>query len=512
MYRKIAKNTGIVSLGTLTSRILGALRDAIIANYFGTSGVLESFLVAFRIPNIFRDLFGEGFSDAIATPTFSQIAHDRKKLVALGEKVLSLLTVTLAVFTLLGIIFAKYLVVLIAPGFLTDPEKFAMTVSYTRVTFIYLFFIGLISLMSSLLYALKRFFIPAFLPMLFNASLIVGLVFFSRYFQHYILVVSVIIAGLIQYIVVYWGLRHQHLTLRFRWGEGFGDPQIKTMLRRFFPRVGASVVYHLNVFIDTVFSSLSWIVGEGGVAAIYYANRIIQFPLALISVSLARVIIVDLSGFGGHKNMDEFKRLFVFAIRNMFFFIVPLSIVFLFMPYEIIEVIFLRGRFGRDSLGITGSVLFFYSWGLLPFCTVKLLVHSFYSLKDTVTPAKISAIALVVNVVLSAILMFPLRISGVALASSIAASLQTLLLYRALIGKIGPIPWREIVYDTVKLLLLGGVIAVVVKVFWVWGPDVNKYWKCGIDVILGGTIFIIIGMILRLDQFNHLKRWILPKK
>ncbi len=511
MYKKIIRNTGIVSAGTLISRLLGAARDIFIAHYFGTSAILEAFLVAFRIPNVLRHLFGEGFSDAVATPVFSEYRKNPQELSRLGSKVFSLLLVVLVGCTVLGIFLAKYLVILIAPGFLTDPAKFLLTVSFTRVTFLYLLFIGLIAVMSSLLYALKKFFIPAFLPAVFNLAVITGLIFFSQYFRRYILVISVIAAGLIQYILVYIGIRRLRLDIRFHWGKGFGDLQIRRMLKLFFPRVGASVIYHLNVFIDTIFSSLSWIVGQGALAAIYYANRIVQFPLALISVSIARVIIFDLSGFHGDRNLTDFKRLFVFAMRNMLFFILPTSIILLIMSGEVLDVIFVRGNFGTEALNLTTPVLGFYSLGLIFFCSVKLLVHSFYSLKDTATPAKISAIALLINVLLSAALMFPLRIGGVALASSISAFVQTVILYRILVEKIGPLPWRNIRSEIVRLCLLGGTVGAAVKLFWFWSPFSSKYINAGIDLVGGAVIFILCGIILGIEQIRYVKQWILRK-
>ena len=162
------------------------------------------------------------------------------------------------------------------------------------------------------------------------------------------------------------------------------------MKRLFVPRIWSGIVYHLNVFIDTVFASLSWIVGEGALAAIYYANRIIQFPLALIAVSLARVVIVDMADFHHAQEPDAFKRVFVFALQNILFFIIPISLVFLCVPYEILDVLFGRGEFGPESLAITSPVLFYYAWGLLFFCLARLFIHAFYSLQDTSTPARIA--------------------------------------------------------------------------------------------------------------------------
>jgi len=422
MRAKIIKNTYTLGLGTLFSRILGFVRDILIARFFGTSGLLEAFIVSFRLPNIFRSIFAEGFSDSVATPVLSEYQKDRQQIFKLGSHLLSLFFVVLLIFTILGAIFAKFLVILIAPGFVSQVSKFNLAVSFTRITFIYLFLISLTSVMISLLYSLKKFFIPAINPAFLNLSFIVGIIFFSQFFENYILIACVLTAGVIQLIFPYLALRKQGFRFQFNFFQALKNSVVSRMLKLFLPRIWSSLIYHLSVFVDTIFSSLTLIVGAGALAAVYYANRLIQFPFALIALSISRVAIVDLSSYHSQGNSGDFKKLFVFSFQNIIFFIIPLSIIFICIPDAIISVIFARGAFDLYSLQMTSSVLFFYSFGLFFFCAIKLLVNSFYSLKDTVLPAKTASFSLVVNIVLSAILMFPLKIGGVALGSSLAAA------------------------------------------------------------------------------------------
>lgn len=510
MLRKAIKNTYILSLGTLFSRILGFIRDVLIANFFGTADILEAFLVAFRLPNIFRSLFAEGFSDSVATPVLSEYQKDKRKIFDIGSNLVSLSVVALLIVTFLGIVFAKQFVMLIAPGFIAEGAKFNLAVSFTRITFIYLFFIGLSSAIISILYSLKKFFAPAFTPAFLNISFIVGILFFSRFFKNYILAICVVAAGILQLVFPFISLKKEGFVCRFNLFRALADKQIRRMLKLFIPRIWSSLVYHMSIYIDTIFSSLSFIVGQGALAAVYYANRLIQFPFALIALSIARVAIVDLSSYHSRGNMEEFKKLFVFSFQNIIFFIVPISLVFAFIPRGIIEVVFARGKFGSHSLDMTSLVFFFYSLGLFFFCGIKLLVNSFYSLKDTKLPAKTATLALLVNIALSAILMFTLGISGVALGSSLAAMFNFFLLYYFLKKRIGYIDWQDTGKQFLKVFILGIVTGLSCR-FILDTLLVGKYLRMSIALVSGLFIFILGGYLLGLRHISYLKQWILKR-
>ncbi|MBU2103249.1 MAG: murein biosynthesis integral membrane protein MurJ [Candidatus Omnitrophica bacterium] len=452
MFKKVIKNTTIISAGTLASRVLGFIRDILIARFFGTSDILEAFLVAFRLPNIFRSIFAEGFTDSVATPVLSEYQNEREKLFEVGNHLLLIFSIVLSCFTILGIVFSKYLVLGFAPGYAANVEKFTLAVSFTKITFIYLLLISLSSIAVSILYALKKFFVPAINPIFLNVVFIPGILLFGNSLKTYILVICVLVAGffellfpcvaLARYGFVFTFVR-QIRDIRVSVATAFRDPTIRRMLKLFLPRVWSSVVYHLNVFLDTVFASLTFITGAGALAGIYYANRLIQFPFALIALAIAPVIVVDFSSYHKEGNTQDFKKLLVFSFQNIVFFIVPVSVVFVCIPDIILDVLFKRGEFGVSSLAITSSVLFFYSFGLFFFCLIKLFVTTFYSLKDTVTPARTATIALIINGVASAILMFPLKIGGVALGTSLAAIVNCILLYRALTRRLGVIDWGD---------------------------------------------------------------------
>lgn len=511
MLKKVIKNTYILGLGTLCSRILGFIRDMLLASFFGTSGMLEAFIVSFRLPNMFRSIFAEGFSDSVATPVLSEYQTDKKKIFELGNHLISFFTVILIIVVVLGVIFAKFLVTIIAPGFAAESFKFNLAVSFTRITFVYLFFIGLSANIVSVLYSLKKFFIPAIVPAFLNISFIVGIIFFSRFFNNYILVICVLAAGIVQLVFLFIFLEREGFKLRFNFFKSLRESEIIRMLKLFVPRIWSSIIYHLSVLVDTMFSSLTSIVGSGALASVYYANRLIQFPFALIALSVSRVAIVDLSSYHRQGNMDDFKKLFVFSFQNIIFFIIPLVSIFLFISEDIIDVIFARGKFDMESLSMTASVLFFYSLGLFFFCSIKLLVNSFYALKDTALPAKIAAVSLIVNVILSAVLMFPLKISGVALGSSLAAAFNFFFLYYFLRKRIGKIDWQDTRGQFFKIIFLSVIMGAGAHIFLSF-LTLNKYMNMFIIVTFLAVVFITGGHILGLRQINYLKRWIKERR
>lgn len=508
MFRKIIRNTTLVGLGTLSSRILGLIRDVLLAQIFGTCAIFEAFVVAFQIPNVFRSIFAEGFVDSVALPTLATYANKPKEMFGLANHLITVFALFSLVLTVVGIAFSKYIVYLLAPGFIAQPDKLALAISFTRITFLYLFFITVAANTNALLYAMKRFFIPAFNPVLLNVVFIVGLVFFARRVPEYTLMGCVLVGGLLQAYVPLHFLRKEGFVVKLQVKAAFTNIEVLHMLRLFVPRIWASIVYQLSVFIDTVYSSFTLVVGQGALAAIYYGSHFIQLPLSLIAMSLSRVILVDLSQSYNQKDMLKFKRILVFSFQNNNFFVLPIAIVILAIPKTIIDVVFKRGVFNADSLEITSSVLCAYGVGLLFFCMIKVFVHAFYALKDTVTPAKVATISLLVNVIVSGALIYPLKISGVALGSSIAAMLNCYLLYRKLIKVIGAFDWEETKRQFLCLAGISFVMVIVMKCLLLVLPF-NKYLNFSLVSFVGLGIFLILGHFIGLKQIAFLKKWII---
>lgn len=511
MFQKIIKDTSVSSLGTLISRLLGFVRDIIFAYWFGTSVVLEAFLVAFRLPNLFRSIFGEGFADSIAVPVMAEYRGDKRRIFEMGNQLNSLFFVVLSAVTALGIIFSKYLVLILAPGFLNQADKFNLAVSFTRITFVYLLLIALSVNLSTVLYSLKKFFIPSVTPAFLNISFIIGIIFFSRFFEIYILVFCVVAAGVLQIIFPYIFLRKEGFFLKFEFKNYLKDQDIIRMIKLLPPRVWASVSYHLSVILDTVLCSFSSLAGQGALAAVHYASHLIQFPLAFIVLSISRVIIVDLSSCYKEEKMDDFKKIFVFSFQNIVFFIIPISVIFMFLPREIIDVLYKRGGFDMASLAVTSSLFFSYALGLFFFCFIKLQVTAFYALKDTLVPARTTTTALLINAVSSVLLMFPFKAAGVALGSSLAAGCNVIFLHRALIRKIGWIDWQDTKLQFIKVFVLSILSGSISRVLW-GSLGYSRYLKLAVVLGVVSVIFIIGGDFLGVKQIRYVKGYIFKRK
>ncbi len=494
----------------MLSRIFGFIRDILMASFFGTSAGLEAFIVAFKIPNLFRSVFAEGFSDSVATPLLSSYRKEKDKMLSIGQDLICVLTFLLLFFTLAGILTSRYLVAAVAPGFIADSYRFGLAVSFTRLTFFYLFLIGLASNLNALLYAYKKFFIPAFSPVFLNLSFIAGILIFANILGEGVLVYSALAGGVLQLLFSFFALRKRNFRLKFNLKESLANQQIIKMFKLFVGRLFSSIIYELSVIVDTIFSSLSFIVGQGALASIYYANRLIQFPFAVVILSLSRVVMVDLSVYAKEGKIGEFKKLLIFSFQNIIFFILPVSVVFLFISTPIIEIVFARGQFSLDALNLTSSALFFYSFGLFFFCGIKLMVNSFYALSDTKTPAKTAGLALLANILLSGILIFPLRIGGVALGSSLAAAFNFFLLYFFLRKKVGAVGFSKLRSYFLRVFLLS----------LVWGGVANRLWLLEaspyLKILVIGTAGLVLlglgGYLLGIRQVRLFWLWILKKK
>lgn len=516
--KKIAASAALIGFATFLSRILGFLRDIIIAGLFGTGALAQAFVVSFRIPNLLRDLVGEGASNAAIVPVLSEynLRNDRAKFFELVTVLFNLISAVLFLIVVLGVLLSPFIVRLIAPGFNSDAEKFAATVNLTRFIFPYIFFIGLTAYSMGVLNTMKHFSTPAFGPCLFNISMIVCVAFLTKGFGVYSLAIGVLIGGVLQLGVQALALYFKGMRIKNEWR--FFHPEAKKIGRLLVPRAVGSGVYQLNVFIDTVLASLSRIVGDGGVAAIYYSNRLIQFPMAIFGVALAQAALPTLSEHAADNDLAKLRDAISFSLCSILLVTIPASVGLLILGKDIIEVLFKRGEFSAYSADITYLALFFYSFGLFAFGGVKVLTSGFYSMKDTRTPVKSASIALVVNVVLNVILMFPLKIGGLALASSIASVVNFSMLYGLLKKKIGSLDTRRIVSLSYKAVLASILMGVVVYFLGVGiGISKNaafsqKALRLCFLITCGIISYITASLFLKVEEMKGLLKWLVTRR
>ena len=464
-HRHLAKSAGTIGALTGVSRVLGFVRDMVIATAFGTGLGAEAFVVSFKIPNLLRDLVGEGAANSAFVPVMTECRekHPRDfwKLVSTLFLIMSLVLLFLMA---LGILFTPQLVALLAPGFLqsVDPEKFPLTVKLTRTIFPYIFLIGLSALAMGVLNTLKEFKSSALGPALLNVCIIVAAYFFEPRFGPMALVFGVLLGGVCQlaYQVPPLLKNGFHLT-----APSFERGFVRKIGKLLLPRAFGSALYQINIFVDSILASFETWVGVGGQSALYYSNRIFQLPLAIIGVSLAQAILPIFSTQIVRGDHEGFRNTLTAALRSLMFLVIPASLGLVVWAKPIVRTLFEHGKFDAYSTEITSGALFYYAFGLLSCCLIKIFVNAFYSMQDTRTPVKTMLFSVVLNVALSLLLMKSLKIGGLALASSISATVNLFLLYYFLRKKIGPLDERRLLGDFFKILMAGAVMVLVALVY-----------------------------------------------
>lgn len=513
-HRVLAKSAGIISGLTGISRVLGFVRDLVIASAFGTGVNAEAFVVSFKIPNLLRDLVGEGATNSAFVPVLTE-CHEKKKdeYWQLVSTLFLIMTGVLIGLSVLGVIFSSQIVALIAPGFThsADPEKFPLAVKLTRVIFPYIFLIGLSALAMGVLNSLKEFTSSAFGPILMNLSMIAAGFFFERYYGAMALVIGVLVGGALQL-----GCQIPALLKRgFRLTRPrFNHEAARKIWKLLIPRAMGSALYQINVFVDSILASFEGIVGVGGQSALYYSNRLFQLPLAIFGVALAQAILPTFSIQIVRGDIKGFKETFSFALRTLMMIVLPASAGLIVFAKPIIRIIFEHGRFNAYSTTITSNALFYYGFGLLSCCFIKILVNAFYAMQDTRTPVKTMAFAVGLNVILSLIFMRDLKIGGLALASSLSATVNAGMLYFMLRKKVGSLDGRRVCSSFLKILsaslLMGAATYGYDRGVLETHLSSPTYWQ-GVYLVIGILLSVLfylgVAFLFRIEEMRNFFRW-----
>lgn len=506
--KSVIKSAGIIGFATLCSRLLGFIRDVVIARLFGVYVYAQAFVIAFKIPNLLRDLAGEGAANAAFVPVFSEynLKHAREEFWELAGVVLNLVLVALMALTVLGVVFSPLIVRLIAPGFIADPYKLETTVKLSRIIFPYILLIGLAAYAVGLLNSLKHFAIPAFAPCLLNISIIVFALLFGEGIKG--LALGVLAGGVLQLAVQIPVLYKKGFRLKlFR---RFKHPAAALIGKLMLPRLLSSSIYQLNNFVDSIFGSLAWVVGEGGVAVLYFSYRLIQFPLGIFSNALSQAILPTFSTQALEESRAKLKQTLSFGLRAVFFVMLPASCGFMALSGPIVLTLFGGGRFDMNSARLTANALFFYSIGLFAYGATKILQSCFFALKDTLTPAKVSGLALAVNIILNSIFMFPLKIGGLALATSVSGINTFFILFFILRKRLGDFGTKEIAASFARILAAS--ICMAGLSLFVSGAIPNKFLSLSASVISGILSYIIFCFIFRVSEMRELWKLVVNRK
>ncbi|MGB0380752.1 MAG: murein biosynthesis integral membrane protein MurJ [Luminiphilus sp.] len=514
----------VVGAATMTSRVLGLVRDVVLAALIGASSNADAFFVAFKIPNFLRRLFAEGAFAQAFIPVLAETREEGglQAVKALTDRVAGVLGGTLLLLTALTIMAAPLVAMIFAPGFSRDAAKLALTAELIRLTFPYLFLISMTGFAGAVLNAYGRFAVPAFTPVLLNLSLISAALFVAPLMQEpvHALALGVLIAGLLQLLFQLPFLYGLELLPRPRWDtQASGVRRILTLM---VPALFGVSVSQINLLLDTVLASL---LPAGSVSWLYYSDRLTELPLGVFAIAIATVILPALSsqqalaqasGEQGDRARDVFAATLHWAIRCVMFIALPATLALLILADPILSTLFQYGAFGAADVEKAGYSLRAYTLGLTAFMLVKVLAPGFYARQDMKTPVRIGIIAMVANMVMNPLFIFPLMWwfdlghVGLAVATSLSAWLNAGLLYRGL-NREGVLRVPDDGSGYGLMLMIG--LGTMGFVLWLLTPELSWWLNGGMTervvamsglVVAGvlGYVLPLYAMGLRLHQFR----------
>ncbi len=394
----LLSSTYVFSFFTLISRVLGYLRDILIASFLGASIIADAFFVAFRLPNTFRRLFAEGTFNAAFIPSYTSVKNEnKKKAKKFADEVVSLLTLILFFVVLLAEIFTPYLVYLIAPGFLENTEKYNLAVEFTRITFPFLLFVSLSSFFSGILNSNNKFAAAAAAPIILNIILILSLII-SYYFDLNFakqLSYGVTLSGIIQLVfLMYFTNRHYKLSFYFKIKL---SRKVKFFFKKLLPSILSSGVTQINILVGTIIASFE----TSAVSYLYYADRIYQINLALAGIAVGTVSLPVLSRAFKKKNNLKISNIQSRSVELSLLLSIPASLGLILASEEIVNALFGYGSFNLENVKMTASALKYFGYGVPAFALIKILSNFFFARNNTKTPFYISTFIVALNIFLS---------------------------------------------------------------------------------------------------------------
>lgn len=428
----LLKALATVSAMTLLSRILGFVRDFVIARAFGAGVATDAFFVAFRLPNLLRRLFAEGAFSQAFVPILAEYKNRRGEddTQTLINHVATLLGLVVLAITAIGVVLAPVIIYVSAPGFSSQPDKFALTVQLTRITFPYIFFMSLVALAGGILNTWGRFAVPAFTPVLLNLSFIVMALFAAPWFDSPVMALAwgAFIGGAVQ---LAWQVPFLKKIGRLpRFSFTLKDPGVNRILMLMLPALLGVSVSQVSLLINTIFASF---LPHGSVSWLYYADRLMEFPSGLLGAALGTILLPSLSRLHATDQCQEFSALLDWGLRLTLLLTLPAALGLMLLATPLIATLFLHGAFTAQDVLHTRSALVAYSVGLTGLILVKVLAPGFYARQDIRTPVKIALGTLLATQLMNLLFIGPLAHAGLALSIGLASCLNALFLYRGLV-------------------------------------------------------------------------------
>ena len=509
----LERSAAVIGVATMTSRVLGLVRDQTLAYFFGAGNAMDAFYVAFRIPNLMRDLFAEGTMSAAFVPTFTRrlVTEGRGAAWRLGTQLITALIVITGSLVLVGIIFAEPLTRLFAADFSEEPGKFELTVEMTRVMLPFLTLVAVAAACMGMLNSLHRFFAPALSPAMFNISLILSAIVLvpqmprAGFEPIMAIPFGVVVGGVGQIAVQYWVLRREGFRYRVRLDPT--DHGLREVLGLMGPGTIAGAALQLNLLVNTI---LATSLGTGAVSWLTYAFRLMYLPIGVFGVSIATAALPVLSRHAAVGDLLQVRRTISHGLRLMLMLMVPATVGLIVMAVPIVRLIFERGSFTATDTQATALALACYAPGIVGYAAVRLAVPSFYALGTSLTPALVSVASVGLNIALNLVLVRVLGYQGLALGTAIAALSNAALLLALLRRRLGGL-------EGVRLANSFGRITVAATVMGaaVWQADqwFTAHWLgaglgrqvliVGVEVGTGLAVLGAAARVLGIDEFNQ---------
>ena len=471
---RLVRSAGVVGLATMSSRALGLVRDLVLAHLFGASHEMDAYTVAFRFPNLLRDLFAEGAMSAAFVPTFTRVLTTEGKAAAwrLGNLVITALLVVTGAIAALGILFAWPIVGLAAADYAAVPGKLELAVSLARVMFPFLTLIAVAVGLMGMQNSLGRFFVPAFSPAMFNIGTLATMAVLIPVFRAhgvraiYAVAIGALAGGLGQVVVQWPGLRREGFRFRPRFdGRDRGLREVLTLMG---PGTMALAAVQINILVNTMLATSQ---GEGAAASLNFAFRVMYLPIGIFGLSVATAAIPSLSRDAARGDPRGMRATFSSALRMMLVLNVPATVGLMALATPIVGLLFEHGSFTARAAAGTAAALVCYAPGLIGYSTVKLAVPTFYALRDSRAPAVVAAVTVVVNAALSVLLVRVIGVPGLALGTALSSLFNAAGLLWLLRRRLGSIDGGRVLLATAKVT-----VAALVMGLAAWAGERGMEW------------------------------------
>lgn len=518
---RIARAAGLAGSATLTSRLLGLVREQVLAALFGAGNEMDAYLVAFRIPNLVRDLFAEGAMSAAFVPTFTKHLATRGKDDAwrLGNNVINTLLLVTGLLVALGIVFAQPLVSLYAERFAEVPGKLELTTSLARVMLPFLMMVAVAAAVMGMLNALRHYFVPAIAPATFNLVAIVFAFALTPVMPSFgqprimALALATVVGGLTQVAVQWPALRRE--GFRYRFFIDLRDPGLRRVLVLMGPGTIGLAATQLNLFVSTLLATTQ---GTGAVSWLQYAFRVMYLPLGLFGVSIATAVLPEAARHAAVDDRASIRRTVTRGLSLMLLVNIPATFGLIALAPDIIRLLFERGRFTPADTTATALALRLYAVGLLGYSTTRIATPVFYALGHSRVPVALSSVAVAVNVVLSVVLVGPYGFGGLALATSLAALANGTLCLFLLRRQLGGLDGGRLAMTVAKVAAASAAMTVVVVTlnralydFASAGGTFARTATLGAAMGAGVLALLATAHVLRIDTVHELQAQVLRR-